>query len=203
MNDDKRVEASIPVQGRVDIRRLAEMLLYFEGSGVNVKSMSMLVSWSVDVVCRILGDNGLLPKLVETIEEAHQHLELRDLYQPGMKKRGKKKIEAAMRFENLRFEGIEPSDIVPREYNTLHNKNSVKAFSSEEVERVRVEGEEKYQRYLKEKNEEGMKKIKEKRKNNPDTSTIHGPIDHAVRLKEIAEEDKELANMDLSAPKDN
>ena len=131
--NDRKVEASIPVQSRVDVRKLAEMVLYFEGIGVRVKSMSMLLSYSVEVANKVLSNNGLLPEYVDTVSEANRCLEVRDLYQPGMKGRSKKKLEAAMRFENLRVEDIEPKERVPREYNTLHNKQSVEPFSSNEV----------------------------------------------------------------------
>ena len=131
--NDRKVEASIPVQSRVDVRKLAEMVLYFEGIGVRIKSMSMLVSYSVEVANKVLSNNGLLPDYVETVSEANRCLEVRDLYQPGMKGRSKKKLEAAMRFENLRVEDIEPKERVPREYNTLHNKQSVEPFTSNET----------------------------------------------------------------------
>lgn len=127
--DDKKVEASIPVQSRVDIRVLAEMVSWWEEEeGRYVKSMSQLVSWTVELCSQVLKANGVMPRIVETIYEADEFLQKRGLYQPGMKKRGKQKLVRGRQLENLRLEGVDPSIggvEGHNEYRRSHNSHSV------------------------------------------------------------------------------
>jgi len=119
-------ESSVPVMSRVSVFNLVELDNYWEvGEGVGVRTMSQLVSWSLDLLCEILRANGKLPLEVGSVSEAHNYLLKRGLYQPSMKKRSFEKIGAAIRFENLREEGVEPSKLVKHQYGILHNKNSV------------------------------------------------------------------------------
>ena len=69
MNQEQeiKVEASIPVQSRVDIRALAEMVLYWDGEGVYIKTMSQLVNWTVDLCSQILKLNDRLPEEVDSV----------------------------------------------------------------------------------------------------------------------------------------
>jgi hypothetical protein len=130
---EKKVEASVPVQTRVDVRSLAEMLLYFDNNQVVIRTMSQLVSWSVEVAREILKENEVLVREFELTEEAHGLLVGRGLYQQSMYSRGRKKLSASMRFDNLRGAGRDPKSYVPREYNILHNKKSVDVYDEREV----------------------------------------------------------------------
>ena len=121
-------ERSIPVQSRIDIKSLAELDIYWTSIGVDIRSMSQLISWSVDAFHEVLKNNEMLPDELETVAECHVHMEDRRLYQGSMKKRAISKVNAAMRFENLRFEGVDPSGYDSREYNIVHNKQSVKPY---------------------------------------------------------------------------
>ncbi len=126
-------ERSIPVQGRIDIKSLAELDAYWESVGVNIKTMSQLLSWSVDLCHEIVRNNGHLPISYKTVAESHNHLERRGLYQNRLKSRSMVKISAAMRMENMRFEGKNPAVNDPVEYNMLHNKRSVNAYEGNQV----------------------------------------------------------------------
>lgn len=126
-----KVESSIPVQGRVSIVTLAEVEMYWESQEVAISSMSQLLSWSIDMLRELLYSNGKLPKVIDSVAEANNHLGERGLYQKGLKKRTMKKIANAITFENLRFEGVDPQQYVKRQFNTVHNTKSVIAPGSQ------------------------------------------------------------------------
>lgn len=143
MSRELKQERSIPVQGRVDIKSLAELDCYWASIGVDIRSMSQLISWSVDALHSIISKNEQMPKKFETVADCHAHLEIRRLYQGSMKRRSMAKVSAAMRMENLRFEGADPAINNDREYKMVHNRHSVQPLpdsyrnvSDEEYERV-------------------------------------------------------------------
>ena len=123
-----KVESSIPVQGRISIVTLAELELYWRSEGVEIKSMSQLLAWSMGVLREVLVANGKLPRVIETVSEAHQYLLSIGIYQPGMRKKGVKKISNALAFESMRMEGVEPRDYANRQFNAVHNRNSVEVY---------------------------------------------------------------------------
>jgi len=131
-----KMERSIPVQSRVDIKTLAEMDMYWESIGVKIRSMSQLLSWSVDLCHSILEKSSMLPERLGSVAECHEYMESRGLYQRSMKKRAIAKINAAMRFENLRIDGIDPEEYDRREYNIVHNRSSVVPYSPKRRGRV-------------------------------------------------------------------
>jgi hypothetical protein len=131
MDRETRVESSVPVQGRVSIVTLAELGIYWESLGADIRTMSQLLSWSVDALREILATNGKLPQVVESVADAHRYLEENKLYQTGLKQRSIRKIVNAMAFENLRVEGIDPKQYVPQHYNAVHNQHSVKPIESQ------------------------------------------------------------------------
>lgn len=125
MDREVKQETSIPVQARVSLISLAELANYWESEGYRVRTMSQLIAWSLDILCETIKRNNAMPVVIEGVAEAHRHLEQRGLYQGSLKDRAYKKIGAAMRFETLRGEGIDPKDYTPIDYNILHNKRSV------------------------------------------------------------------------------
>jgi len=122
---EMKQEASISVQSRVDIRTLANLSINWEESGVTVSSMSQLISWSLELLLDTMKKSGVLKKVVESVSEANQYLNIKGLYQKGLHERSRRKISNALEFENLRFEGIDPKTYVSRHYNTVHNRRSV------------------------------------------------------------------------------
>ena len=133
---DRKVETSLPVQSRVDIRVLAEMTLYWESQGIYVDSMSQLLYWSIDLCKQIIESNGQLPRVIDTALEANEFLMDRKLYQPGMKKRGKNKLNRSRQLENLRYERVDPRSGGAegrREYDLAHNSHTVSAPPSNMV----------------------------------------------------------------------
>jgi hypothetical protein len=134
MNKEIKQEASIPVQTRTSVVSLAELDQYWTSEGRGIKSMSQLVSWSVELLCEVLRSNGKI-KSIESIAEAHRYLEGRELYQPSLRKRSFDKLGSAIRFENLREVGEDPGEVtegrenINRAYKMLHNKTSVQPFN--------------------------------------------------------------------------
>ena len=128
MNDELELkqERSIPVQGRIDITELADLVIYFESLGIVVNSMSMLLNVCVELARKIAFDNEKLTTIHNSIQAAHETLGMRGLYQPGMMKRGgNKKIMRGRQFENLRSEGDNPKQYIPQEFNQVHNRQSI------------------------------------------------------------------------------
>uniref|UniRef100_A0A6H1ZBK4 Uncharacterized protein n=1 Tax=viral metagenome TaxID=1070528 RepID=A0A6H1ZBK4_9ZZZZ len=152
-------ERSVPVQSRVDIKTLAEMDIYWESIGVRVRSMSQLVSWTVDLCRSILVANDKLPMILESSADGNNRLEERGLYQRRMRERAAKKIHASLMFENLRFEGIEPKDRTPMHYNVVHNERSVEPFTG----RVKTPGSGQFEEEARRMTEKALKIYEEKK----------------------------------------
>lgn len=91
-------ESSVPVQSRVSVMTLAELDNYWNSEGYEIRSMSQLVSWSLDLLCEILDSNKLLTR-VESIGEAHSYLKKKGLYQRSLEKRSFKKITKDIKYE--------------------------------------------------------------------------------------------------------
>ena len=139
MNEGK-VEASIAVQGRVSIVALAKIDRYLRSEGYEVRSMSQLIGWSVELLYDVLKVNKLVEGGEESVIEANRYLMSRKLYQRGMESRNRGKIATAIRFEGMRNEGYDPRELDGRSYNILHNEKSVKPMNgvlkSEVLERA-------------------------------------------------------------------
>ena len=140
MDEKVKKESSVPVQGRISIVQLAELHVYWESQGYEVGNMSKLLSWSVSLLAEILRQNEQLPIQVDSVASAHNYMLEKGLYQRSLEKRSFDKIAAAIRFESLRNEGIDPAQHVRQQYNVLHKKagksgktNSVEVFGGEGV----------------------------------------------------------------------
>jgi len=140
MKIETRQESSISVQSRISMNSLAELDMYWISEGKGIKTVSQLVSWSLDLLCEILKANEKMPGNIETVREARNYLELRALIQPSLHRRNFNKIGSAIKFEGMRENGDDPSkelidsegeianSNVIRQYRILHNKNSVQPF---------------------------------------------------------------------------
>lgn len=128
---DGRVERSIPVQSRVDFVTLAELVLYFEQQGVVIRSMSQLVSWSLDTMIEAFVRADIIQRQIPNGNTALEVLRDRNLFQRSMAKRSLKKIHNAIAFENLRNEGVEPKSYAPLMHKTIHNTHSVNPLDTE------------------------------------------------------------------------
>lgn len=117
-----KVEGSIPVQSRIDIRSLANMEKWFLKEGMHIRTMSQLVSWTVDYMVELLSLNDKLDETVGSIEEAYQYLRLRGLMQRSMEKKGAKKLLRARGYESLRSQGADPAYEDPSGFKQIHNQ---------------------------------------------------------------------------------
>ncbi len=127
-----KTEASMPVQSRVDLRTLAELLIYWGSQEFEIQSMSQLVSWTIDAFRMVLEDNKQLPRKVETLEEAYEIFSNNGLLQQSMMKKMRAKFTASRAMENLRMEGWD--DKVGGKFsNQLHPKNEVKPFPGQSM----------------------------------------------------------------------
>jgi len=118
--DDVKKERTVPVASRVDVCRLAELDRYWAGEGMYVRSMSQLVSWSIELLREVLITNGMIVERCESVVEAHRYMMDRGLYQQSMKNRVSKKLGQAIAFEGMRAEGIDPKYAAPKQYNIVH-----------------------------------------------------------------------------------
>ena len=170
-----KVEASLPVQARVDVRTLAGLSEYLKSEGMYIDSMSKLVSWSLDLLHEILVSNDRLKIKYLSFTDAYDYLMERGLYQPGVGKGGSKKAQNSRRFESMRLRGINPVVEAKEHYNLTHNKHSVQTsgFSAPVIAGVdatkEAELDDIWERAQKDIRDE---KAKERAKKGPDTSEI-------------------------------
>jgi len=140
LDREKKQEASVPIQSRISVISLAELDMYWMSEGNNIRTMSRLVAWGIELLCEVLRSNGKLPHQIDSITEANNYLLSRNLYQPSLRKRSFQKIGTAITFEGMRDNGDDPSvkigsgkDIVnsnvTRKYNMLHNEKSVEPYN--------------------------------------------------------------------------
>uniref|UniRef100_A0A6M3Y155 Uncharacterized protein n=1 Tax=viral metagenome TaxID=1070528 RepID=A0A6M3Y155_9ZZZZ len=211
MNKDMiKQERMIPVQSRVDIVSLADLVVYFEANNVRVNSMSALISTCIDYARQIAENNGVLPIVHDNIADANRVLHMRELYQPSMMRRGgRQKLSNAMILESLRLDGIDPEKYVPVKHNVVHNKHSVvpvdingltsKPMMSEEEARTKYSHYEPPQRDI---SEEARKEIEEALANNksetPSECKIDVDADETIEDKPIVKKGK---NDDRIKPK--
>jgi len=145
MKTEAKQESSISVQSRISMNSLAELDMYWISEGKGIKTVSQLVSWSLDLLCEILRANEKLPRSIEAVREARNYLEMRALIQPSLHRRNFDKIGSAIKFEGMRENGDDPSkelldsegeianSNIMRQYRILHNKNSVQPFDGRVV----------------------------------------------------------------------
>lgn len=127
MEKEVRQEASVPVEGRVNVANLAELAAFWEDAG-ELRSMSQVIGWSLAMLCEIIRVNYPEKRKFESVTEAHKYLVDHKLYQRSKQNRSMKKIAMAMGFESLRTEGIDPKSYAPMQSNILHNEHSVRVY---------------------------------------------------------------------------
>lgn len=136
---ERSTEASIVAQGRIDIRTLAEMVVYFERVEYNrIGTMSQLLSDSLEYLRTVVYNKGLLPQEIPSIEEAAHVLRNFGLLKGKYLSRNDRKMMTARAFEEVRREGGDPKYEAPMMYNRMHNSNSVKAseYASDRIDRM-------------------------------------------------------------------
>lgn len=126
---DIKAENSIPAQSRISVISLSVLDAYWKDSGYRIRTMSQLISFSIELLCEILKANKKISNQTPSITEALQYLESRGLHQQSLHKRGLKKLGVAIAFEGMREEGIRPESYAPRIYSKLHNERSVQPFT--------------------------------------------------------------------------
>ena len=128
MNDEMNIkqERSLPVASRCDVVCLADLAIMLAKMDLPVYTMSALISSCVDLAHKACSDMGFFKMTHDSLADALETLRSLGLVQKSLYERGRKKMNAAMAFENLRKEGIDPSGYVPQQYNTLHNVQSVR-----------------------------------------------------------------------------
>jgi len=130
MSKEVKQESSIPVQTRASFMSLAKLHVYWTLEGYEIRTMSQLVGWSVDLLCEVLEANGKMPAEISTLAEAHRYLQTHGLYQKSLKERSMRKIGTALRFETMRGHGENPSNVAPVQHRMLHKKNSVEVLDN-------------------------------------------------------------------------
>lgn len=137
-----KAERSMPVQSRIDLVELAEIVGYWERRGIYVRTMSQLVSWSVSAFKEILKNNGLIEE-IDTLEYAYDLLNSKGLIQKSMHNKMKAKYAKARGMENIRLDGMGYGvDRDTRAYQELHGRNQVQPFTgvySKEAKKAMLE----------------------------------------------------------------
>ena len=118
MNRETKQESSIPAQCRVSIVTLASLAKYWKQNGHNIATVSQLMAWSLYLLTEILESNKQIGR-EPSIEEAREYMMNEGLYQKSMSDKGYKKLNAAIRFQGLREEGINPANSDIREDRSI------------------------------------------------------------------------------------
>jgi len=135
MDRETRKESSIPVQSRISIVDLAKMDLYWQRvENESMRTMSQLVSWTLSAMVEVIESNGKMPKGIESVVEAHRYLTARGLYQKSLRDRSKSRISAAMGFESLRKQGIDPALASSMAHSVVHSKKSIDVYEGSGVD---------------------------------------------------------------------
>jgi len=171
-----RVENSIPVQARVDVRTLGNMVLYFSNEGYIVSSISQLVSWSMDLCLEILVKAGYAKDQLTDPSDAYRYMDVMGLRQKSLIRRGMAKTITAKGFNEVRLAGGDPRFENKNRYDQIHNRET---FEDMPVE-VEVES-------------EGMKGISDM---SSKYYTADGKIDRSEDIKRDMERFKANAEID-------
>ena len=147
---DEKIEASLPAQSRIDIRTLASLDIYWADQNYEVRTVSQLISWSLDLMLDVLCANGF-DKKIEDLAVANRYLISRRLRQPSMVRKGRQKLGTAMTMNSLRDEGIDPEGYAPTQYNMLHRKGKRQIEPYDEP--IKLSQEEANREYYKEQRE--------------------------------------------------
>ena len=192
MDDETRKESSVPVASRISVVDLAKMDWHWlKVERVNIKTMSQLVSWTFTALVDILESNEKMPEnTVKDVLSAHKYLESRGLYQRSLKKRSDAKIVAALGFENLRKQGVDPAMYGSPIYKVMHSKHSIDVVDRQidhggKYSTTDAEWDEMQERIAEEKKKEVEELTKETLKNARASGMIVDVVDDAK--KTIAE----------------
>jgi hypothetical protein len=120
MRREAKQEASMSVQSRINATILAELDKYWMSEDKSIKTLSQLVSWSMELLSEILSANRKIKRRIESVAEARNYLLSRGLCQHSLHDRGITKMGKAIMFENMREEGANPEICATRQYKSLH-----------------------------------------------------------------------------------
>lgn len=119
-----RGEASMAMSVRADIRNVVQVVEYMESEGHRVTSVSQAVNWGLALLGEILVSNGKVREIA-SVSEANEVMKERGLWQVSSHKRNFKKLGTAIRFENMRKEGLDPSREASVQESILNRRNAV------------------------------------------------------------------------------
>lgn len=182
----KGQEASVPVQGRVNIVNLAELVLFWESQGYFIRTMSQLVGWSIELVANELKRCEMIPEEVDGVAEANNVLRQRNLYQNSLRKRSERKMSYALGFESLRRDGVDPKEYAPGYYKQYHNQKSVRPLPDD----VRGSNlsQEQIQKFIESTPEWQQEKLKEQQRRHEEREGIKRQIAAMKESGVVAEE---------------
>ena len=119
---EEKIERSIPQSSRIDVVTLAKLDSWWNEQGQYIRSMSQLISWSLDLLIEVIEkDLAVDNSRLNTVANAYDYLTAKGLLQQG-------KIGQAIGMDNLRKEGINPRFENSAVYNRMHNKHSIEAY---------------------------------------------------------------------------
>ena len=193
MSLERKQEASVPVQGRVDLRTLATFALYWESQGYLIDSMSKLISWTIDAFKEVLVSNKPEINDVSTLEEACEILATKGLMNRTLMNKAERKINQARGLENIRLDGWD-IDKNSNIYKELHPKNQVSPFPGmvKNDKPIRSEVEEYYAEREREKEEEQRVNIERQKANAMKSGRVYVGNESEVSKKNI---DRNLEKM--------
>lgn len=194
MDKEVRKESSVPVQSRVSIVDLAKLDTYWmRVEGVAMRTMSQLVSWSVAALCEVVESNGKMPGGIDSVADAHKYLTSRGLYQQSLKRRSQSRISAALGFESLRKQGVDPAVHSTRAHKTVHSRHSIEAFDGDRVSKKSdIDWDEVNKRIAEEKEKEKEQSVEEALENARGIGALAEDVSEEEFHDGLRERDKEI-----------
>jgi len=130
MDEKSRRESSISVQSRVSVIDLARLDWFWSKQGVQMRSMSQLVNWSLmEMADQLVKQGHMGDEVMSSVLSAHKYLQTRGLYQRSHAKRSGSRLAMAIKFESMRKAGLDPEREHPRAHGQIHNEYSIESHA--------------------------------------------------------------------------
>jgi hypothetical protein len=123
-NGDERQERSMVVAGRVDVVKIAEIMAGLTADKFNVRTLSLLLSYCVEISHSAMEQNSLLTTKFDGPLKAFNFLSDTGILTRHMQQKNIKKMKMAQGLDEIRQMEGNPSIDAPDVYNTLHNTHS-------------------------------------------------------------------------------
>jgi hypothetical protein len=127
------------VAGRVDVVKLAEIMAGLTADKFNIRTLSLLLSYCVEISHSAMEQNSLLTTRFDGPLKAFNFLSDVGILSRHVQVRNMKKMKMAQGLDEIRQMGGIPSIDAPDVYNTLHNRHSTQVPDTHIITKSKVD----------------------------------------------------------------